>query len=177
MLKLRKYPPRGFTLIELLVVVLIIGILAASSLPQYYYLINVVKVKSQLGILRDIAQAQERYYLVNGVYAQTNQNMNGQEGETIKMLDIDLPNIQNIIYSFNQEVVVLFNNRTDIRIGYAWENYSGVPAKNFFCYYYNAMWPGTVFSVASKEKICQKVCDNEIQEDFPYSRHNGCIIK
>ena len=167
----------GFTLLELLIVVLIIGILAAIALPQYYYLINLAKVKSRMGILKDIAQAQERYYLVNGIYAETNQNINGQEGETIKMLDIDLPNIPDITYHFDQTSVILFNTRTDIRVGYAWEAKHDIPAKNFFCYYNNKMYGNSVLSVDTKEKICQKVCNNEIQSNFPVENHTGCVIK
>lgn len=65
-----KMNKKGFTLIELLVVVLIIGILAAIALPQYFKAMERARSAEALSILTALGGAQQRYYLAYSEYAE-----------------------------------------------------------------------------------------------------------
>jgi prepilin-type N-terminal cleavage/methylation domain-containing protein len=80
-----RWPFRGFTLIELLVVVVIISILAAIAIPQYFTAVERARVSNMLTLLKSIDSAQKIYFLTTGNYA-----MN------INDLDIQLPTGGNI---------------------------------------------------------------------------------
>lgn len=61
----------GFTLLELLVVVLIIGVLAAIALPQYRKAVGKAELAQVISATKAIQNAEERFYLTNGVYTTT----------------------------------------------------------------------------------------------------------
>lgn len=60
---------KGFTLIELMIVVAIIGILAAIAIPQFSSYRTRAFNSAAISDLKNLATAQEAYYVDNATYA------------------------------------------------------------------------------------------------------------
>ena len=74
---------KGFTLLELLVVVLIIGILAGIALPQYRLAVGKAELSTLKTITRNVQDAAQRYYLINGTYVGAINNLDVQKPASI----------------------------------------------------------------------------------------------
>jgi prepilin-type N-terminal cleavage/methylation domain-containing protein len=86
----------GFTLIELLVVVLIIGILAAIAVPQYFKVVEKGKAAEALTTFDAIRGGEERYLADTGFYcAAVNTTCTGW--------DMQIPNL----HYFNSPTVTI----------------------------------------------------------------------
>ncbi len=77
----------GFTLIELIVVVLVIGILAATAVPQYARVVEKSRAAEAIAAINTIKGSQDRYFNKYGVYC--------IGAVTTCGLDITIPNLKN----------------------------------------------------------------------------------
>ena len=77
LIKLAKKDERGFTLIELMIVIAIIGILAAIAIPQFSAYRKRSYNSSAQSDVRNIATAQEAYYVDNSTYTGTESAVTG----------------------------------------------------------------------------------------------------
>ncbi|OGR48745.1 MAG: hypothetical protein A2X40_04315 [Elusimicrobia bacterium GWC2_65_9] len=68
LMRTAKHPASGFKLIELMVAALVLGILAAIAVPQYYKIVEKGKFAESMEWLSGLNGAQDRYLARNSVY-------------------------------------------------------------------------------------------------------------
>ncbi len=134
---------RGFTIIDLLVVVLIIGILAAVTLPQYQLAVDKARYMNVVQTVRTIKNAQETYYLEHGEY-------------TTNLADLDVTfsteDRNKVVLAFNSHHVIGNAGALELaRIVFTYDNATvaegEAQAGSIYCYAYTA----------GAEKVCKTV--------------------
>ena len=150
---------KGFTLIELLVVVLIIGILSAIAFPQYNKAVLKSRFAALMPLTRAVADAEELYYLDNGNYTASFEN-----------LDIDYAKSNGSYYYFPNGYCSLAWESKAIMCGI-----TNITPSLYYVRYFKhgtAELQGKSFCVvpdADSVNVSQQVCQN-ITQKTPTSR-------
>ena len=145
---------KGFTLIELLVVVLIIGILAGIALPQYRRAKEKAEASELQIMVKTLHEAQQRYYLVNGVFSESFDNLDvdfsGYQRENNNLCQRDIPNSDCIVDGEKALILATYGGKssralyTEGRYNYSGfmiveegkEALSSLPTNQLICYEY-----------------------------------------
>ena len=140
---------KGFTLIELLVVVLIIGILSAVALPQYTKAVEKTRFMEAYSIGRVIYDAQERYRMANGGYA-----------ESLDDLDVTIGELKNYTVSMEcDNVADYIGDDPNCVIYFVRKNGSDDTISSFDIYFYDSYLGGKCYG-----KLCKNILPCQIED-------------
>ncbi len=163
---LQKPQRDGFTLIELLVVVLIIGILAAVAVPQYQLSVEKARAAEALVNLRTIHNAVELYYLANGAYPASLQD-----------LDVELPGTRHFGYDYIPDIAVRLSNSGVAKPGYQYMIFRMLEHRTWNPQYPNAgcnvlLADDGTSSIAAK--LCKNLCQTSTLTTVWGGGEKGC---
>ena len=119
MINLSKNAEAGFTLIELMVVIAIIGILAAIAIPQFVNYRQRSFVSALQTDMHTYANAQEAYYVDNGIYCSSQETLENSTYGAEHSADTDSIDITvTILASASEFDIVLTDTTHSISVRY-----------------------------------------------------------
>jgi len=149
-----KNHKQGFTLLELLIVVLIIGILAAIALPQYKKVKEKTIITEGMQIAKQVANANQRYYLIYGEYA-----------EDINNLDINFSGQPSVIAEINRIETDNFTLSSTGRDKTLISVIQRKPFNKIYYLYVSIAYPDIIKCFSIKNSGIQKELCNKINSD------------
>ena len=177
----------GFTLIELLVVVLIIGILAAMALPQYFKAVERSRMTEAITIMDSVAKAQRRKFLQTNHYAEDFRGLDvspkGATGDTYYTKGDPQTGAGGNGFEFylypgqfqNASVVVsreVNGNSSDASLQYKYTLYRVYQSDNVSCEGNNAAGEELCADFCGIDTPVRECCDNGTSEFCPWPTNN-----
>ena len=166
---------KGFTLIEMLVVILIIGILAAITLPKYRIIKEKARATSAIQTVDMIVDAMERYYMIHDQFPKATGHSSCSD--LYPVLDIDLNAIKYFQCYYDNYTVnadrwlsgVSTINRYHIVKQYSYKNSPWIN-KGLICWI-----DGPDNTLAAD--ICRNLCGVKNLFNVTWGSELGCYIK